>query len=182
MIARRVTQRAVAGAALAVLLPILAGCGIDASDQTSNARPQVQAADHTIGAVRIRDAYITTLPDATGANTNYLVVTLVNDGRSSDTFTGISTSLGTGTFSKGPVTLPKGVVVQLSDPEIDPTAPTLTVSGATPTVGTTVGVKFSFADAGTTGTIPVPIVTPGANLNPTQLIPTTQDTPTPPIV
>ena len=186
MIAGRATQRVVAGLALGLALPVLAGCGFDSKDETAIEHSQVQTADNHIGAIRIRNAYLTSITDAgqptTGATQSYLVVTLINEGKTSDTFTGITTSLGTAALSAGPITLPPGVVVEISDPQIDPSAPTLAVTGSNPTVGTAVGVQFSFAAAGTTPTIQVPVVTPGEGLSPIQVIPTTQATVGTPIV
>jgi hypothetical protein len=181
VIARRVTQRTIAGLALALALPVLTGCGLEAMDETSKEHAQVQAADHRIGAVRIRNAFLTTIPGA-GGGTTYLVVTLVNNSKTPDTFTGITTSIGTGELSDGPVTLPPGVVVQVSDPQINPTASTLVVSGESTTVGTTVDVQFTFGAAGTTPSIPVPVVEPGLTLTPKQVVPTNQEIPPTPIV
>jgi hypothetical protein len=179
VIARRATKRTVAATALALALPVLAGCGMEAKDETQKEHSQVQAADNYIGAIKIRDAFLTTLP-STG--TTYLVVTLVNDGKDPDFFTGVTTSLGTTTLS-GAVKLPPGVVVQVSDPDIDATAPTLVVDAVSaPVVGTTEPVSFTFTRAGTTRSLQVPVVDPGGSLSPVQVIPTTQATVTTPIV
>lgn len=185
MIARRVTQRTIAAGALALALPVLTGCGMEATDETQKEHSQVQAADNRIGDIRIRNAFLTTLPDATGASSGqtYLVVTLVNIGSVADTFSGVTTSIGTPTLQNGPVALPPGVLVQVSDPEINPNAPTLTITGGTPpVVGNTEPVQFNFATAGTTQTIQVPVVDPGGSLSPTQVIPTVQATFATPIV
>lgn len=188
MIARRATQRTVAATALALALPVLAGCGMEAKDETQKEHSSVQAADNYIGAIKIRDAFLTTLPipntatGAPGGTQTFLVVTLVNDGKDPDFFTGVTTSLGTATLS-GAIKLPPGVVVQISDPEIDATAPTLVVeTGTPPVVGATEPVSFTFTDAGTTADLQVPVVDPGESLNPTQVIPTTQATVATPIV
>ena len=181
MITRRATQRTIAGLALGLALPVLTGCGLEAMDETSKEQAQVQAADHRIGDVRIRNAFLTTIPGASG-DTTYLVVTLLNSGKTADTFTGVTTPIGTGELSDGPVALPPGVVVQVSDPEINSTASTLIISGEPTRVGTTVDVQFSFGSAGTTPTIAVPVVAPGLNLIPKQVIPTTQEVPATPIV
>ncbi|MGN6474475.1 MAG: hypothetical protein ACTHK4_12620 [Mycobacteriales bacterium] len=194
MIARP-ASRAMVFAALALATPVLAGCGMEAKDETSKEHAAIQAASNHIGAIRIRDAFITSVPGPgqltkTGATRSYLVVTLVNNGSQPDTFTGVSTGLGISVLNPGGattigtngVTLPPGVVVQISDPEINATAPTLVITGSSPVVGTTEAVTFSFARAGTTGQIPVPVVDPGGSLSPTQVIPTDQATPTPPIV
>jgi hypothetical protein len=74
------------------------------------------------------------------------------------------------------------VVVQISDPLIDSSAPTLIVNGESPALGTTVGVTFSFSAAGTTASIPVPVVEPTQSLTPTQAVPTEQEIPATPIV
>lgn len=192
MIAGRARQRIVAGLALGLAVPVLVGCGFDSKDETSHERSQVQTADNQIGAIRIRNAFLTTPsadPTATSGTSaagapsgTYLVVTLINEGTKPDTFTGITTSLGTAAFSAGPVTLPPGVVVEVSDPQIDATDPSLLVTGTAATVGTTVGVQFSFAAAGTSPTIAVPVVSPGGGLSPLQVIPTDQATPQTPIV
>jgi copper(I)-binding protein len=183
-----IARRASVLVALALATPVLAGCGIEAKDETSKEHTQIQAASSHIGAVRIRNAFITSLPDATqsaatGATRSYLVVTLVNNG-SDDVLTGISTGLGTSTLNAGPtasvgangVPLPKGVVVQVSNPEINPDAATVVISGITPKVGTTVPVTFTFQRAGTTRPIAVPVVNPGGSLTPTQIVPTDQAT------
>jgi hypothetical protein len=179
---------------LALATPVLAGCGMEAKDETSKEHAAIQAASNHIGAIRIRDAYITSPPGAgqltkTGATRSYLVVTLVNNGSQVDYFTGVSTGLGISVLNPGAATnvaangvaLPPGVVVQISDPEINPAAPTLEITGTSPVVGTTQNVTFSFARAGTTGQLAVPVVDPGGSLSPTQVVPTDQITPTPPI-
>jgi hypothetical protein len=112
------------------------------------------------------------------------VVTFVNNGPDSDTFTGASTGLGVAdlvTHTDGAggargVDLPSGMVVQVSNPAINPDAPTLEITGNPPVVGTTELVTFSFENAGTTRQIPVPVVSPGNTLAPTQVIPTDQAT------
>jgi hypothetical protein len=184
VISRRVTQRTIAAGALALALPVLAGCGIDSKDETQKEHSQVQAADDQIGDIQIRDAFLTTPlgPNGIAGNRTYLVVTLVNNGSTPDTFTGVTTALGTATLSSPSVTLPPGVVVQISDPQINPTAPTLVVSGTTPIVGNVEPMQFSFATAGTTPDIDVPVVNPGGNLQPTQVVPTIQATFATPIV
>lgn len=163
---------------------VLAGCGMEAKDETSKVHSQIQAASNHIGAVRIRNAFITTLPATTGAPHTYLVVTLINHATEPDALTGVTTDLGATTLKAGPdasvastgVVLPPGVLVQVSDPEINPDAATLEIAGTPPTVGTSEFVAFTFKNAGTTGQIAVPVVSPGGSLSPTQVIPT--DTPT----
>jgi hypothetical protein len=173
--------------ALALATPVLAGCGMEAKDETSKEYSQVQAASNHIGAIKIRNAFITTLPGGgtgpAGPHT-YLVVTLVNNSHTADALTGISTSGGAITPHAGAdttigtsgVPLPSGVVVQISNPEINPDAPTLELTGSAPVVGTTQLVTFSFANAGTTKPIAVPVVSSGGSLSPTQVVPTDQAT------
>jgi hypothetical protein len=187
VIARR-TQRAVVFAALALATPVLAGCGMEAKDETSKEHSAIQAANFHIGGIRIRNAFITSPPTAatpaTGTTRSYLVVTLVNRGLHTDSLTGISTGLGVSALKAGPdasiatqgVALPPGVAVQISEPAINPDAATLEISGTAPVVGTTELVSFSFANAGTTRQIAVPVVSPGGSLSPTQVIPTDQAT------
>jgi hypothetical protein len=184
VIARRATQRTVAAGALALALPVLAGCGIEAKDETSNEHTQIQAASNHIGAIKIRNAFLTTLPspDGISAGTTYLVVTLVNDGAAADTLTGVTTPLGTATVQGAPITIGPGLVVTISDPQIAANDPTVVITGTAPTVGTTEPVEFSFATAGTTGELDVPVVDSGQSLSPTQVIPTTQATVATPIV
>jgi hypothetical protein len=185
VIARRGSTRAAAIVVLAALLPVLAGCGLESKDETSKEHAAIQAANYHIGGIRIRDAFITTplAPTSAPASANaasYLVVTFVNDGLSSDTFTGITTTIGTTTLTGGPVRLPRGVAVQVSDPLINPAAPRLRITGIPPTVGSTVDVQFSFAGAGTTTPIAVPVVAGSPSLVPVQPLPTTTATvPTP---
>ena len=64
----------------------------------------------------------------------------------------------------------------MSNPEINPDAATLQISGPAPVVGTSELVTFTFDNAGTTGQIAVPVVSPGGSLSPTRVVPT--DTPT----
>jgi hypothetical protein len=185
VIARRVTQRTVAAGALALALPVLTGCGLEAKDETSKEHTQIQAASEHIGAIKIRNAFLTTVPSTDGvtAGATYLVVTLVNDGQSADALTGVTTSFGSATLSSGSVTLPPGLVTAISDPEIDADATTVVISADTaPTVGTTEQVELTFATAGTTDEIDVPVVDPDGSLDPTQVIPTTQATVATPIV
>ena len=184
MIARRVTQRTIAAGALALALPVLTGCGMEAKDETSKEHSQIQASSNHIGDILIRNAFLTTGPSAAsvGGGTTYLVVTLVNNGDSPDSFTGITTPLGTATLSSA-ITLPPRLVVQISDPGINPSAPTLTIAtSVAPTVGTTEPVAFSFVGAGTTRELEIPVVEPTGSLSPTQVIPTTQATVATPIV
>jgi hypothetical protein len=172
-------RRAAVATVLGLALPVLTGCGLEAKDETSKEHSQIQAVASQVGGVRIRNAFITTPlvsqpkgPDA------YLVVTLVNGGRSADRLVGVSTATGVATIPGGSITLGRGIVVSVSDPDIDPTDPSIPISGKVPTVGTTVPVQFSFATGGNSAELQVPVVSPdGLSLSPTQSIPAGQATP-----
>ncbi len=185
----RPVQRLLVLTALALATPVLAGCGIEAKDETSKEHAEIQAASNHIVGIRIRNAFITpatgtTATAAAGSARSYLVVTLVNNGRHADQLTGISTSLGTATLNthgdgagaSSGVDLPHGVLVRIATPEMDPDAPTLEITGMPAVVGTTALVSFTFANAGTTQQIAVPVVSPGRNFSPTQAVPTDQAT------
>jgi hypothetical protein len=172
-------RRAAVATVLGLAFPVLAGCGLEAKDETSKEHSQIQAAADQIGGIRIRNAFITTprseLPKGPDA---YLVVTLVNGGSAADRLVGVSTATGVATVPGGKVTLPPGVIVSISDPDIDDGALSIPISGKAPSVGTTVPVELSFAIAGNTPELSVPVVSPeGLSLSPTQSIPTEQATP-----
>lgn len=174
-------RRAAVATVLSLALPVLAGCGLEAKDETSKEHSQIQAAAFQVGGIRIRNAFISPpLADLPKGPNAYLVVTLVNDSSHTDQLTGVSTTIGVATVPGGTISLPPGVVVEISEPTIDPTDPAIEISGKTPTVGTTVPVQFSFATAGSTPELQVPVVSPdGLSLSPTQSVPTDQATPPP---
>jgi hypothetical protein len=175
----RPTTRATGLIAFAGL--VLTGCGIASGDETSKEYSQIQAANHRIGAIQIRNAFITSVPGTDAART-YLVVTLVNRAEDTDRLTGVTTNFGTATLdAAGGVPLPKGVAVQVSHPAINSDAPTLEISGEAPVVGTSELVSFTFANAGTTDQISVPVVSPDGSLTPTSPVPTDAPTFTIPI-
>jgi len=180
----RPSLRTTALAALALATPVLAGCGLEAGDETSKEHTQIQAASNHIGGIRIRNAFIATVPGTGDSGRTYLVVTLVNNSQKADALTDISTDFGVAKLESGPdteigttgIALPPGVVVQISSPEINPDAATAEISGATPIVGTTQLVSFTFTNAGTTRQLAVPVVEAGGSLSPTQVVPTDQAT------
>jgi len=172
-------RRAAVATVLALALPVLTGCGLEAKDETSKEVSQTQSAADQISGIRIRNAFITTSLGAApkGADA-YLVMTLINGGTTTDQLVGVSTSIGVASIPGGAISLPPGVVVPVSDSDIDPLAAAIPISGKAPTVGTSVPVQRSFATAGDTKQIAVPVVSPeGLSLSPTQSIPTDRATP-----
>ena len=178
-------RRAAVAAVLGLALPVLAGCGLEAKDETSVEHSPVQAASDQVGAIKIRNAFITTPLSKAASGSSaakgpdaYLAVTFVNSSSSTDQLIAVSTATGVATVPGGSVSLPPGVVVSLSDPDIDSAAQAISISGQAPKVGTTVPVQFDFATAGNSSQVQVPVVSPeGLSLSPTQSIPTDQATP-----
>jgi hypothetical protein len=178
------TRRLVSAVILAAMVPVVASCGLEAKDETSKEHAAIQAASNHIGPIDIRNAFISNVADATGTIRPYLVATLVNNGPQ-DTLTAVSTSIGTGTLddtdaAAGGITLPTNTQhpVQLSDPNIDGTDPSVTIDAQTlPTDGTTVTVTLTFAAAGQIKAFAVPVVDDNYTLNPTESVPTNQATP-----
>jgi hypothetical protein len=177
---RVIQRRALIGVVLAAAIPVLSGCGLEVSDETSKEQSSVQATDFSVGSIDVRDAFITypAATSTTGTSRGYLVVTFVNNGTTIDEFTGATTSLGavsvTGSGSAGPGSgnAASGAVTLLPG-----TGPTLRIAAGTPaSVGTTVPVQFSFTTSGT-GTAQLPIVnTLGETVLPTQSIPAPRST------
>lgn len=185
-----IQRRAVVGIAAAVTTMLLAACGFESPAVTDHEHNSTQAHDFSVGNIRVRNTYVTTLPGL-GARTSpspgpYLVVTLVNQGTQSDTLTGITSPAGSVTLtgpgiSGGELTVPpNGVPVVLNPPLISPQGPTATLQATTPPrLGTYVPMQFSFSGAGTSGTEPVPVVPPTATTAATAPVPQTQATPPP---
>lgn len=178
-------RRVVSGLVLATVPLALAGCGLETKDYTSKEHATVQAASEQLGGVAIRNAFITSALNANGKFQPYLVVSLVNDGQQADTLNGIDSSLGPVTLTggdpvSGGVQLQPGVPVLIADPAIDSTDPSAGITTRTaPTVGTTASVTFSFAVAGQTKPVAVPIVASSNTLTATKSVPT--DVATPPV-
>jgi copper(I)-binding protein len=192
-----IQRRALIGVVLVAAIPVLTGCGLEVKDETSKEQSPVQARDVSIGAIDVRDAFITydtttgpsgatsenPLPLATsisGTSTGYLVVTLVNGASKPDTLVSVTSPVGS--ISSSEVTntqLLPGVPVAFGAPETGGTGPMLTIADATPAKqGTNVAVTFTFAHAGTQ-TIPVPVVeSDDSSTVPTQAVPTPTTTET----
>jgi hypothetical protein len=159
-----IQRRAVAGIVLAASTSMVAACGFEAPDVTAHEHNSVQAADFSVGAVRVRAVAVTSLQTSETATTSYLLVTLVNDGTATDTLTGVTSSLGPVTLTGagvlgGALTLPPGVPVEVDQPLLSPGGPTAAfTTTATPAAGTFVPVSFTFETAGTSPTEQAPVV------------------------
>jgi copper(I)-binding protein len=195
-----IQRRAIIGVVLAAAIPVLSSCGLEVKDETSRESSPVQAADISVGAIDVRDAFVTYdpqggiqplasnppgVPGAGSVGQGYLVVTLVNNGTKPDEFTGATSPLGTITMSGNPqqtapanasagVLLRPGVPVTFGSPALGGTGATLQIAaGGTPaTTGTSVRVQFSFTNAGSsTASVPV-VASQDVTVGPTQVIPT----------
>jgi copper(I)-binding protein len=202
-----ISRRAIIGVVLAAAIPLLSSCGLEVKEETSHENSPVQATDVSIGSIDIRDAFVTydqtgiqplasTPPGVPGAGAGdsgpgYLVVTLVNNGKKTDDFTGATSPLGTITLQADPqqigpvnpssaVTLRPGVPVAFGSPSVGSTGSMLRIAqGGTPaTVGTDVAVQFSFTNNGT-ATLQVPVVdSANISVDPTQTVPVPTSTET----
>lgn len=178
-------NRIASGLVLTATLATIAGCGLEAPDETSKEHVSIQAASNHIGAIDIRDAYIVNSSDANGTLHPYLLVTLVNNSTQADSLTGITTSIGAVSLDNadaatGGVTVPPRTrnLLEFSDPQIDATDPTATIDTSTePKVGTTVNVGFTFANAGQIKAFAVPVVDNNFSLSPTAPVGTEIATP-----
>jgi copper(I)-binding protein len=201
-----IQRRAIIGVVLAAAIPVLSSCGLEVKDETSRESSPVQAADTSVGAIDVRDAFVTYdpqsgiqplasaspgVPGAANAGQGFLVVTLVNNGTKPDDFTGATSPLGTIALQGNPqqaspvnpastVTLLPGVPVTFGAPTLGSTGSTLQIAaGGTPaTTGTDVQVQFSFTNAGSS-TVAVPVVdSQDVTSGATQVIPTPTSTET----
>ena len=177
-------RRVVVGIAGVVATLLLAACGFDSPAVTNHEHNSAQAQEFTVGPISVRDAYITTLPSAT----SYLVVSLVNDSPQADSLTTVTSPNGTVSFSGsgifgGALTVPpKGVPVVVNQPLLAPQGPTATftpTSTKPPQLGTYVPMQFSFSGAGSSATVPVPVIPANETTQPTAAVPQTQATPPP---
>jgi copper(I)-binding protein len=193
-----ISRRAIIGVVFAAVIPLLSSCGLEVKEETSHENSPVQATDVSVGSIDIRDAFVTYdqtgiqplasaspgVPGAGDSGPGYLVVTLVNNGRKTDHFTGATSPLGTITLQADPqqlrsvnpssaVSLLPGVPVAFGSPSVGSTGSMLRIAqGGTPaTVGTEVQVQFSFTNNGT-ATLQVPVVdSANITVDPTQTVP-----------
>jgi hypothetical protein len=184
-------RRVLVGIAGAVATIVLGACGYDSPAVTDHEHNSIQARDFSVGKIRARNTYVTTVPQSglvTGPATasSYLVVTLVNQGTQSDSLTGITTPAGainltgSGVFGGSLTVPPNGVPVVVNQPLISPQGPTATFAATTtPALGTSIPMQFTFSGAGTSGVEPVPVVPPNTTTAATSPVPTDQATPPP---
>jgi hypothetical protein len=172
-----IQRRTAVGLGLAVGATLFAGCGFQAPAETYNEHSSAQGADFRTGPIDVGDAAITSLQTSELHTTTYLIATIINDSHSSDTLTGVTSSAGTVQLSGsgvvgGSLTLPPGVPVSIDQPLVSPNGPTATIKAATPpALGTLADVMFTFADAGPSNHVSVPVVPPDQTLAPTAAVP-----------
>lgn len=164
-----VIQRRVAAAALAIGTVLFgAGCGFQSPDETSVEHATIQGADFNVAQVQVRDVFVA-VPDPASTTTTgaaakpYLFAAVINEQAKSDQLVGaIVGSTGSVTFggtASGSVALPPRVLVSISSPTLRPDGPTAAVTSTQPLhVGTTVPVRFTFANVGTSNAVQVPVV------------------------
>jgi copper(I)-binding protein len=201
-----ISRRAIIGVVLAAAIPLLSSCGLEVKEETSREKSPVQATDFSVGPVEIRDAFVTYdqssgiqplasnpagAPGAGDAGTGYVVVTLVNNGRRIDYFTGATSPLGaitpqTSLSVPGSVNSPlgfkllPGIPVEFGAPSVGSTGAMLRIAGGgTPAaVGTEVRVTFNFRNAGS-ATVQVPVVdSQNITVDPRQTVPVPTSTET----
>jgi hypothetical protein len=181
-----IQRRAVVGIVFAVTASLLTACGFESPDVEASEHASVQGADFSVGAIKLADTSITSVASADGSPAFYLTVTIVNDGTTSDTLTGATTTGGTVTMS-GPETLagdipvPPGVPIEVGAPASGAASPGTTTgltqpamivaTTATPQVGGFLPIIFTFANAGPSATIDVPVVPAGETTAATQPVP-----------
>src|SRR5581483_8473884 len=157
---------------------VLAGCGFESPAYTYNEHASIQGAVFRTGPIEVSDASITSLQTSELHTTTYLVATIVNNGQHSDTLTGITSSLGTVALTGsgvlgGSLTIPPGVPVKIDQPLVAPNGPTAAVQATrAPALGTDGDFVFTFANAGPSAHIAVPVVPAGQSLTPTSAVPT----------
>jgi copper(I)-binding protein len=181
-----ISSRALSVTVSAAAVLSMSACGLETKDYTEKERAVNEAANFQAGSIDIRDAYLTY--PVGSATSPYLAVTFINEGSSTDTLRSVSipnavvdfatSPLGSGKQAAPPtdLSLPPGVVVNAVDPSTNATGTALAVTpnGTPPAVGTSLPVTFTFDSSGTTQSVQVPVMPPGATTQPTQLIPTDQ--------
>jgi hypothetical protein len=181
-----IQRRAVVGIVFAITASLLTACGFESPDVEASEHPSVQGADFSVGAIKLDDAAISSVTNADGSPAFYLSVTIVNDGTTSDTLTGATTAGGTVTVSgpdttAGHIAVPPGVPVEIGAPTAGTATPStgtglnqpaMVVATTTPPqVGGFVPVVFTFATAGSSGTISVPVIPAGETTAAAQPVP-----------
>ena len=169
-------RRAVVGTAFAASALLLTACGFQAPDVENTEHASVQAVDFTVGTVAIDDAAITSTT-SNGVPSFWLQATFVDTGSTSDTLTGATTPNGTVSISSGEavgtsLTLPPGIPVVVVTPAAGAAGPSISLAmSPSPQLGAYVPIVFTFTDAGTSGTVQVPVIPPGETTAATQPVP-----------
>jgi hypothetical protein len=176
-------RRAVAAMACAAGISLLAGCGFQAPDVTFTEHAEVQGTNYLLGQIHIASAFVTPNPLSPTTALN-VVVTFVNNGPRADVLTGAASPQGPVVFSQAGLTLLPGVPVQIVDPNVSQTGPTMVVrpNGALPVAGQYLALSFHFAVAGASNLKEVPVVPAGETEGPFTQVPTGVATPPPPDV
>lgn len=163
-----IQRRVIAGLALAASTTMLAACGFDSPAVTNTEHSSIQGTSFATGSIDIRAAFVSAVSSgaATAGSPLAVVVTFVNNGKadrliSASSPLGPVSLVGPGTQS-GSLALPAGVPVQIVDPSLDTSGPAMTIAAtkAAP-VGTFVRVSFTFANAGKSATVQVPVLPRG---------------------
>ena len=175
---KTVSPRRSLGALLLLLALVAAGCGAGRHTETDKERATPYVADADAGSVAVRAIRIVVADGAstTGATPTpaagaipsssaqaYLTATFVNRGESPDTLVNATVAGGAvtpGGFELSGLTLPPHQVVQVGDPDIGATGPTLGVGALATQLqpGTTERVTLTFRSGGTVS-INVPVMT-----------------------
>ena len=171
-------RRVAVGVVIAAVCSLIGACGFQSPDVQSTEKSDVQGVNLSELPVLIRNASITEVGAGASA-TMYLYATFVNNAGRADTLVRATSPNATLTISGGTgllgrtLLLPSQVPVQLVNPELGVSGATMQVRATpTPQVGTYVSVQFTFANAGATPPIQVPIVHPGATTEANQPVPT----------
>lgn len=178
-------RRAVVGVIVAASTMMLGGaCGFQSPAVTDHEHSSIQGQNFSVGPIQVRNAHITSEISSSGP-ASYLVVTIVNDGTSEDSLTGVTSTDGTVTLSglgvfDGALTIPPQSArpVTITEPFANPAGPTAELAAHTqPGAGTYVPMTFTFGSAGSSSVEQIPVVPSTETTAATTAIPTTQATP-----
>ena len=173
---KTVSPRRSIGALLLLLALVATGCGAGRHTETDKERATPYVADANAGSVAVRAIRIVVADSATTTGTTpsagatpstavqaYLTATFINRGESTDTLVNATVAGGAvapGGFDLSGLPLPPHQVVQVGDPDIGATGPTLGVGALATQLqpGTIERVTLTFKSGGTV-TINVPVMT-----------------------
>lgn len=164
-----IQRRAVATALAVGTALLLVGCGFQSPAETSVEHATTTGTSFNIAKVQARNVFIAVPDTSSGATLSgpsakpYLFAGLINQQASSDNLIGAtidgSGSVTFGGTASGSVPLPPKVLISIASPTLRPDGPTAAVNTTQPLVaGTTVSVQLSFANAGTSRAVQVPVV------------------------